>query len=131
MTYRLTVIDSDKTRHVQELDDFPAVLQAMMGQVPWHDQPLVLTIQRLGPWESVTWSVVAPGDEVIAPNNTVWMVEDVTRADGVARYTLANALDDTSAVTTPQPDAMVRRRRGPISEVRQMLTDADVVTRFV
>lgn len=132
MTYRLTVFESNEKRHVYEVDDFPSVLQKMMGQVPWHDQPTAVVVQRLGPWENVTWSVVASGDEVIAPNNTVWVV-DVRRREGSGpwSYEITNTLDGTTTTTTPQADALVRRRRGPATNVRQMFTDAGIATKFI
>jgi len=132
VTYRLSVLDSDDTHHVMEFDDYAAVMAAVLGQVPWHDKPKVLTVYELAPFEPSTWSQVAEGDEVWAPNNTVWTVEEtVAVPGGVTAYKIKNTLDGTETSTTPQPADQVRRRPGPASRVRQMLLDAGIATTFV
>lgn len=127
-TYRLTALDSDGVRHVLEFDDYAALVQGMLGMVPWHDQPKAIAIQQLSPFEPVAWSEVLTGDEVYAPNNTVWCVDGVRAVNGLATFTITNTLTGDSVDTTPQPAAEVRRRRGPIAEVRQMFADAGIVT---
>jgi hypothetical protein len=131
--YRLSVLDSDDTHHVMEFPDYASVVQAMLGQVPWHNKPKVMTVYELAPFEPSTWSQVAEGDEVWAPNNTVWTVEETVAAPGgVTAYRITNTLDPKqSTTTTPQPHAEVRRRPGPASQVRQMLLDAGIATTFV
>lgn len=132
MTYRLCVLDSEGVRHAMEYDDYPSVLQAMMGQVPWHDEPRVVTVHRLLPWKAGTWSQVCEGDEVLAPNNTTWCVEETAATPGgTTVYKIRNVLDNTETSTTPQPQTEVRRRPGPAADARQMLLDAGIATTFV
>lgn len=132
MSYRLCVLDSDGAQHAMEFDDYPSVLQAMMSQVPWHDEPQVVTVHRLAPFQLSTWSQVCEGDEVWAPNNTTWLVEETATAlGGATTYKIRNVLDNAETSTTPQPQADVRRRPGPAALARQMLLDAGISTTFV
>lgn len=130
-TFRMIAVESDGTRHVQEFDDYPAVLQALTGRVPWHDCPLAVTIQQLPAFVPVPWSEVVEGDEVYAPDGSVWLVGGVARNMDPPSYTIVHVLDDREVTTTPRPDAEVRRRPGPIAMVRQMLADAGMTTKIV
>lgn len=130
-TYRLTELASDGVRHVQEFPEYPQAVQALLERVPWHDCPQGLVIQQLAAFESTTWSQVTEGDEVKAPDGSVWVVDGIKSANGLSTYTITNVESSALTITTPQPTAAVTRRPGASAILRQMFADAGIATTIV
>lgn len=131
MTYRLTILDEGGQFHVQELDDYAAVMTSMTGLVPWEDCPKAITVRQLEPWEPTTWSQITSGDEVQAPDGSCWMVDEVKTVNSAWAYTIVNVRDGREVTTTPNPAAAVKRRPGQLTAMRKMLADGGIETTFV
>lgn len=131
MAYRLVVLDQAGKRYVAESDSYGDLLTAAGAPALRQEPPLAMTIQELPPIESVSWSQVAEGDEVLDPHGGTWTVDAVVKVNNLCQYAISNVRDGSHAKTTPRADLTVRRRGGAITTVRQMLTEAGIATTFV
>jgi hypothetical protein len=131
MAYRLTVLDQTGAHSVRDFDDYTTLMDFTTGPLRHTHNLRAVTMCQLAPFESTTWSQVAEGDEVLAPDGSVWTVDSATTVNGIWQYRITNVHDDRWTTTTPRPGTVIQRRPGVIAAVRQMLTDAGIATTFI
>ena len=122
MTVRLTIVYGDSTV-VEEFENFPAASGRLAD--PWMDPPSLVVIQELDVPEPSTWGQVRQGDEVVAPDGSLWRVDGALGdhnpcTNDVGLTSLDGQRQLTFAVT---PDMPIMCRPGVLSAAAQLLHD--------
>lgn len=120
MTFRLTISTGDAVT-AQEYASRGEVQDALAGAL----QPGVTlaVVQELDAPEPSTWGQVHVGDEVLAPDGSLWIVD--TKVDDGAPYPVGlTSLDRTRQLAFNVTDDMpIMRRPGVLSAAAQLLHD--------
>ena len=80
MTVRLTIVYDDSTV-VEEFENFSAASGRLAD--PWMDPPSLVVLQELDAPEPSTWGQVRQGDEVVAPDGSLWRCNDELTPEGL------------------------------------------------
>lgn len=120
MTVRLTIVYGDSTV-VEEFENFSAASGRLAD--PWMDPPSLVVIQELDAPEPSTWGQVHTGDEVVAPDGSLWRVDTIVD-DDMPRPVGLTSLDGQRQLAFNVTDDMpIMRRPGVLSAAAQLLHD--------
>ena len=123
MTVRLTMQYSDGETEIEEYEDFSAVLRYIVGPLEHPGRPTLMVMQELDAPEESTWGQVRAGDEVVAPDGSLWIV-DTMSVEGSPFPVGLTSLDGSRQLAFNVTDDMpIMRRPGVLSAAAQLLHD--------
>lgn len=123
MTVRLTIHYSSDNVEVTEFENFARVLDYLVGPLEYPGEPTLLAMQTLDAPVESTWGQVKVGDEVLAPDGSLWWVD--TKVDDDMPYPVGlTSLDGKRTLAFSVTDDMpIMRRPGVLSAAAQLLHD--------